>query len=675
VKANDAFLAAFVGGVDISRFTPSLYRFFKDFLDIERVRRYGEQFVINTFIPPFPSRAFDRFLASCFSSEERPLILSVDLALTNACPFNCWHCYNAGRAVADLPTDRLRAVAADLQEVGAIVVNFTGGEPCLRHDLVEICGALREDSRGVLATTGYGFTDEMARRLRDTGVYSICISLDSADEQEHDQKRGVPGAFRIALQGIERAKAWGFYTYTCAVPSKRLLEAEHFERLVGLNERLGVAELQLIEPAPAGRIGRAHLAFGEEEYAKVFEYLRAYNQREGGVALTSFAHMESPEFFGCGAGQSHIYIDGTGEVCPCNMVPVSYGNAGDENLATIIERMRGHFRQPYRHCLAFAFQDFLSEHVRAPVPARADAIPTMPLPTDEELPRFYQLLQHAPQETAGREEIVLGYDEASRTYEDYWLSVAAGPINELFDRLEIKPGAHAIDCGCGTGYSTAKLSERAGAGGRVTGLDLSSRMVARARERLERLGLTNAEFRIGDVLDELERMPADSADVAVLTWLLGYVGCSEIFPTLARVLRRGGLLGFVAHLDRSPRVPIELFEAMVRQEPDILTKAVRLKFPKDAKDVSAHLEAAGLKPLWIRQGSFDFTCHTGQEVYDHVMKSGAGTTFYYAVKPSERARLAEDFVRRISERYRGAPEIIIGHEYVVGIAAMGEGRT
>jgi MoaA/NifB/PqqE/SkfB family radical SAM enzyme len=74
-------------------------------------------------------------------------------------------------------------------------VNFTGGEPCLRHDIAEICSALRNDSVGILATTGYGFTDEIAEKLADTGVYSISISLDSADEKEHDRRRGAKGAY------------------------------------------------------------------------------------------------------------------------------------------------------------------------------------------------------------------------------------------------------------------------------------------------------------------------------------------------------------------------------------------------------------------------------------------------------------------------------------------------
>jgi hypothetical protein len=49
------------------------------------------------------------------------------------------------------------------------------------------------------------------------------------------------------------------------------------------------------------------------------------------------------------------------------------------------------------------------------------------------------------------------------------------------------------------------------------------------------------------------------------------------------------------------------------------------------------------------------------------MKSGAGTTFYYALKPSLRKQLTKEFVRRIEERYQGAKEITILHEYVVGI--------
>jgi MoaA/NifB/PqqE/SkfB family radical SAM enzyme len=348
MEDNELFLSEFMETVDLQLFTPSLYQYLMDFLEIEKVRRFNDQFVINTFIPPFPGPAFDRFLSTTFGTERRTPIQSVDLAITNGCVFNCWHCYNAGRLLRDLPTESLQRTVQQLQELGAIVVNFTGGEPCLRHDVVEICASLRDDSCGILATTGYGFTDDIAERLRETRVYSISISLDSADEEEHDRRRGIQGAFKIALKGIETAKRWGFYTYTCAVPSKKLLEEENFRKLVELNRALGVNELQLIEPAPAGRIASTKLSFGEEEFEKILQYLCEYNQQESGVAISSFAHMESPEFFGCGAAHSHIYVDGSGEVSPCNMIPVSYGNAAKEELSTIVARMQSDFKHPYR---------------------------------------------------------------------------------------------------------------------------------------------------------------------------------------------------------------------------------------------------------------------------------------------------------------------------------------
>ena len=664
---NDLFLSEFMKTVDMRLFTPSLYQYFQDFLEIEKVRRYKNQFVINTFIPPFPGKAFNRFLSTYFSDEKRTPIQSVDLAVTNGCVFNCWHCYNAGRVLSDLPTASMQKIVRQLQEAGAIVINFTGGEPCLRQDIVEICASLNEDSSGILATTGYGFTDDIAMRLRGTGVYSISISLDSADEKEHDRRRGIQGAFQIAINGIKTAKKWGFYTYTCAVPSKKLLEEENFQKLVELNESLGVDELQLIEPAPAGKLVSAKLDFGEKQFEQIFQYMAYYNHRGDGTAISSFAHMESPEFFGCGAGHSHIYVDGTGEVSPCNMIPVSYGNASKENLKTIITKMQSDFKQPYPYCLAYMLQDFFSEHSKKEKPASVDGIPSIPLPKAEKLPRFFQLLETKDLEVAGEEEIIMGYNGASSTYEDYWLSVASGPIDEMFNKLNVKRGSSAVDCGCGTGYSTAILAGSVGTEGKIIAIDLSSGMIEQAKKRIRQLGLSNVEFRVGDVLKELKKIPAKSIDMAVLTWLIGYVGCLEIFPLLKRVLRPGGIVGFVAHLDRSPLVPIEVFEEITREKPQSLMKAVKLKFPKNADEIVKHLKTSGFKTEYIRQDTFNFVCHKGSEVFDHVMKSGAGTTFYYALKPTYRKRLTKEFVRRIEERYQGANEITILHEYVVGI--------
>jgi MoaA/NifB/PqqE/SkfB family radical SAM enzyme/ubiquinone/menaquinone biosynthesis C-methylase UbiE len=671
MSINDRFLNDFVKTAEMRYFAPSLYRYLRDFLEIEKVREYNDQYIISTFIPPYPGKPFDRFLKTYFGQEKRTAIQSVDLAVTNGCIFNCWHCYNAGRKIDDLATETLQNIVQQLQELGAIVVNFTGGEPCLRNDLPEICSALNDDAVGILATTGYGFTDDMAKRLRDTRVYSISLSLDSADEIEHDRRRNVRGAYQIALKGIETALKHGFYTYTCAVPSKKLLEPENFQKLVELNKRLGVHELQIIEPAPAGKIIAAKPEFGMEDFGTIFQFMALYNNQDDYPAISSFAHMESPEYFGCGAGYSHIYIDGTGEVSPCNMMPISYGNAARDELKVIIEKMQTDMKHPYPVCLAYALQDYFKEVGRINRPVRVGTIPSIPYPETNEQPRFFNILNEKQKEIAGTEEIVLGYNSASATYDDYWLSVASTPIDELFERLGIKNGEKGLDCGCGTGYTSAKLAERVGEKGSVLSIDLSPGMIEKANIRMAGLNLNNVELRTGNVLEELKKLPERSFDTAVLTWLIGYVGCREIFPLLKRLLKPGGQIGFVAHLDRSPQVPLEIFEEIIRENPDSLIKTVSLKFPSGLEETKNCLEKSEFEIGYLKEGTFDFICHEGHEVYDHIMKSGAGTTFYYALRPTMRKCLAEEFIRRIEARFKGQELIRIEHRYIIGIGVTG----
>jgi hypothetical protein len=193
-------------------------------------------------------------------------------------------------------------------------------------------------------------------------------------------------------------------------------------------------------------------------------------------------------------------------------------------------------------------------------------------------------------------------------------------------------------------------------------------MVERARQRFAFANLNGTEFKIGNVLTELEHMEAVSIDAATTTWLIGYVSCEEIFPLLSRVVRPGGEIGFVAHLDRSPEVPFEIFEDLVRENPDVMEKAVRMKFPASDDEVRVALTECGFEPRYLHSGTFTVVCRDGREVLDHVMKSGAGSTFYHAIRPSERQRLIGQFIRRIEEHYGTSNGIPILHRYAVGTA-------
>src|SRR5262249_7577201 len=67
------------------------------------------------------------------------------------------------------------------------------------------------------------------------------------------------------------------------------------------------------------------------------------------------------------------------------------------------------------------------------------------------------------------------------------------------DLLDIQPGAHVIDVGCGVGDEVRLMSPRVGREGRAVGMDSSAVMLAEARRRSEGLDLP-AEFHVGDVV-------------------------------------------------------------------------------------------------------------------------------------------------------------------------------
>ena len=86
---------------------------------------------------------------------------------------------------------------------------FSGGEPLVRKDLVELAShATSKGMRAVISTNGTLITKEKARELKGVGLSYVGISLDGMEEV-HDRFRGVPGAFRKALEGVANCQAEG----------------------------------------------------------------------------------------------------------------------------------------------------------------------------------------------------------------------------------------------------------------------------------------------------------------------------------------------------------------------------------------------------------------------------------------------------------------------------------
>src|SRR3989337_2113298 len=92
----------------------------------------------------------------------------------------------------------------------SLLLILTGGEPLLKKDIYELSSyASQKGMMVVLGTNGNMIDDDIARKLKESGVTGIGISLDSIVPGRHDTFRGIPGAWDDTLNGIEACRRQG----------------------------------------------------------------------------------------------------------------------------------------------------------------------------------------------------------------------------------------------------------------------------------------------------------------------------------------------------------------------------------------------------------------------------------------------------------------------------------
>lgn len=150
-------------------------------------------------------------------------------------------------------------------------------------------------------------------------------------------------------------------------------------------------------------------------------------------------------------------------------------------------------------------------------------------------------------ERAAREQAF--WDERVPTLEQCLREYEAGPDPNtalMLDALKPLRGKQVLDFACGTGVTSAWLSDR---GAVVTGIDLSTAVVARASELAGAIG-AHASF----IAAELGKAPFQPAtfDGMVGRYALHHVDCATVAPALARLLKLDATGAFVETMDSNP---------------------------------------------------------------------------------------------------------------------------
>jgi 12,18-didecarboxysiroheme deacetylase len=144
-----------------------------------------------------------------FSRDKKPVVV---WNMGQRCNLKCIHCYSQSRDIEypnELTTAEGKDLIDDLAGFGVPVVLFSGGEPLMREDIMELAHyAKAKGLRAVISTNGTLITREKARELKSVGLSYVGVSLDGM-RATNDRFRAVEGAFDMALQGIRNCMKEG----------------------------------------------------------------------------------------------------------------------------------------------------------------------------------------------------------------------------------------------------------------------------------------------------------------------------------------------------------------------------------------------------------------------------------------------------------------------------------
>ena len=242
------------------------------------------------------------------------------------CNQKCVHCYAAGQQLSEeteLSTQEWKEILTKCRAAGIAQVTFTGGEPTMRDDLIEL---IREARWFIsrLNTNGIRLTREYCRKLREAELDSVQITFYSQDPAIHNRLVGAQ-QHDSTVSAIENAVLEGLSvsinTPLCT------LNRDYIRTLEFLHEKgvLYVTCSGLITTGNAAGEDSARLQLTGEQLEQILREAVAYCHQNGmEIAFTSPGWIEENVFEqlqipapSCGACLSNMAITPGGNIVPC----------------------------------------------------------------------------------------------------------------------------------------------------------------------------------------------------------------------------------------------------------------------------------------------------------------------------------------------------------------------
>lgn len=265
-----------------------------------------------------PNNKYNDYLAGKINYLSAPTY--VGFALSYKCNLKCKHCYsNAGSKISnELSTEECFDVIDQLAKMKVFQVGFTGGEPLMRENIMDIIeyACNKRIFNVFIPTNGTLLTDKIAKALKDRRVYLVRISLDGIIPSTHEKFRGVRGSWKSTMNALRILKK-----YKMRIQLSTCVNRDNINELEGIydfGKRLGVHHFSIFRPMFLGRTDE-NIMLAKNQYEILLRFVESYPDVEfDDSVIVPLGKAENKlGFLGCAAARNQMGITADGFIIPC----------------------------------------------------------------------------------------------------------------------------------------------------------------------------------------------------------------------------------------------------------------------------------------------------------------------------------------------------------------------
>lgn len=254
--------------------------------------------------------------------------------VTNECNYGCKYCIFAStgrKPEGELTKQEIFFALSQLKKEGFTHIKFTGGEPFLREEMIDI---LKETDRlGFqfdISTNASKLNTDIVEQLSHLNLEFIHVSLDGHNLFSHESVRGKK-SFNPTVDGLKLLISKGLkIRIGCVIHSEN---ENNLDEVVQFCSELGIYHIVFSMMEPVGRLRDKTKGLATRSSLDLAETIEEIKQKYSSMLIShnlqsmhkiSIESIKSKKqnniISACPAGEKFLFINSTGDVSPCTWV-------------------------------------------------------------------------------------------------------------------------------------------------------------------------------------------------------------------------------------------------------------------------------------------------------------------------------------------------------------------